>query len=195
VISGRVASGSRFAVTTQATWQDGTAVTQGNVMCSGTIGSRTLPSSTGHLDNTGAASCFWQVPPRSAGMTIQGMIQVTDADGNVANAAFTEKVSDVRPPTVAPLRSEGRYSHSVPLLYTLTDDSGRARLRIEVRKGGVRVATITKPLAAVRAGYAYTQAWKAPRAPKKTANWTFCATASDATGNTSPRRCAPLYLR
>jgi hypothetical protein len=59
----------------------------------------------------------------------------------------------------------------------------------------VRVATITKPLAAVRAGYAYTLTWKAPRAPKKTANWTFCATASDATGNTTPRRCAPLYLR
>jgi subtilisin family serine protease len=195
VISGKAVSGSSLAVTSQATWQDGTTITQGNVVCSATLGSRTLPSPTGQLDNTGAASCLLQVPPRSTGMTVQGTIQVTDVDGNVANADFTEKVSDVQPPTVAPIRSEGRYGHSVPLHYTLSDDSGRARLRIDIRKRGVRVATITRPLSAVRAGYAYTQTWKAPRAPKKPVNWTFCATATDATGNTGPRRCAPLYLR
>jgi hypothetical protein len=76
------------------------------------------------------------------------------------------------------------------LLFRVSDNSGRASIRVRIFRGPRQIGSVTGRGPA--ANDVYYVRW---RAPKRGGLLTFCASAWDARGNTSARSCARLRVR
>jgi hypothetical protein len=99
---------------------------------------------------------------------------------------------DLSPPYVVALPSSGRANSVIHLRYRLSDDSGRSRERIRVRRGGQVIATVRTALARITNGDIYYSTWRAPTGASATLS--FCVVAWDPSGNQSTPSCAGLHI-
>jgi hypothetical protein len=96
-------------------------------------------------------------------------------------------------PRVRALKSAGRRGGTARLRYTVSDDSGLTRERIQVYRGSRLLLARTTAYAPVEKGLVYWLRIAVPRALRGPLR--FCVRAWDEAGNASPRRCARLTLR
>jgi hypothetical protein len=102
-------------------------------------------------------------------------------------------IPDRAGPHVRALPSVGRRGRIAHLQYTVWDESGLTRERVQVYRGTRLVGTRSTALAPSRRGIAYWTGWRVPR--RLSGPLRFCVRAWDEAGNASPRRCARLTLR
>src|SRR5207245_1596227 len=95
-------------------------------------------------------------------------------------AARALKSKDIKAPYAQPFDSSGRRGQSMQLRYMVFDDSGRARVQLDVRVGAARVAPYTVP---------WTVPSSFPAGPAK-----LCVTGTDPSGNKSTPACGPLRI-
>jgi hypothetical protein len=100
---------------------------------------------------------------------------------------------DIKAPYAQPFDATGHRGQAMKLRYMVFDDSGRARVHLEVRVGGKGVATFDRPLQQVSGQKTYTVPWTVPAslpvAPAK-----LCVTGIDPAGNKSKPACGPLRI-
>ncbi len=103
-------------------------------------------------------------------------------------------VADRTAPTAHALASAGRLGGSANLRFRIYDNSGIAKATVTIRRADQVVATRRSGFGPVAYGSVYFVAWAVPRtAPPGT--YSFCVVATDRSGNSSARSCAPLALR
>jgi hypothetical protein len=101
-------------------------------------------------------------------------------------------IADTMAPHAAALASTGRRGGPARLRYRVWDDSGITRERIEIFRGGRRVAVLQTPFAPSGPGVTFWATWRVPAAGR--GRWTFCIRAWDPAGQAAARRCAPLRI-
>jgi hypothetical protein len=101
---------------------------------------------------------------------------------------------DSTPPRASPLPSAAAAGHRVTLRYQAWDDSGQARIDVQIRNAHKAVlARFRVPLRAVVQGQWYSLNWVVPKvAAHKTLG--FCVRAVDATGNRGQLTCGKLTV-
>ncbi len=108
-------------------------------------------------------------------------------------AARALKSKDIKAPYAQPFDSSGHRGQSMKLRYMIFDDSGRARVQLEVRVGASRIATFDVRLRPVSGQKSYSVPWTVPSnlrvGPTK-----LCVTGIDPTGNKSRPACGPVRI-
>ena len=92
-------------------------------------------------------------------------------------------------PKARAFAARGRYGRRVRLRYSVSDNSGQTRERVDVYRGGRRVKRTTTGFS--KAG-TYFVSWRAPGSGR---GFRFCVRAFDARGNASRVSCARIRLR
>ena len=120
---------------------------------------------------------------------------VQSAAGAVQKLLATRalKSKDIKAPYAQPFDSSGRRGQSMQLRYMVFDDSGRARVQLDVRVGATRVATFNVPLRALSGQKTYAVPWTVPSSfPAGPAK--LCVSGTDPSGNKSTPACGPLRI-
>lgn len=105
----------------------------------------------------------------------------------------TARFDDVAAPSARALAAAARRGRPVRLRFRLSDNSGTARATVTVLGAAKRLKTLRRPLGPAK-GAVYGVSWKVPRR-LGLRGVRFCVVAVDASGNRSPKRCAPLRVR
>lgn len=146
-----------------------------------------------------AAFRFWE-GASTTDRTGAGYVDVAPETGSWAHALTLAGpatgpglIPDLARPRVRALTSAGRRGGIARLRYTVADDSGLTRERVQIYRGTRLVATRRTALAPSSAGIVYWTRWTVPR--RLHGPLRFCVRAWDEAGNASLRRCARLTLR
>jgi hypothetical protein len=100
---------------------------------------------------------------------------------------------DTSAPRASPLPATASAGHPLTLRYQAWDDSGHAKIDIQIQGKKTRLASFHIPLHAVIQGQWYTVNWLVPKsAAHKTLN--FCVRATDGAGNRGPLTCGKLIV-
>ena len=100
---------------------------------------------------------------------------------------------DLVAPVSQALRSTGARGALVRLLSRASDDSGRVKVREQVFRNGILIATLDSPFAAAKTPKTFSTGWPAPKSAKGV--FKHCSKALDKAGNASSTSCAPVVLR
>jgi hypothetical protein len=100
--------------------------------------------------------------------------------------------TDIRAPYAQPVDSVGRRGTTMKLRYAVLDDSGRAKVLLQVVAAGRAVASLRVPLRLVKPTATYSVPWRVPTTLRGKPQ--LCVTATDAAGNRSQKSCALLRL-
>jgi hypothetical protein len=100
---------------------------------------------------------------------------------------------DTAAPRASPLPATASAGHPLRLRYQAWDDSGRAKIDIQIRTKKTRVASFHIPLHSVIQGQWYSVDW---RVPKSVAHkvLSYCVRATDAAGNRGALTCGKLIV-
>jgi hypothetical protein len=129
-------------------------------------------------------------PPAPTG---DALVQAAAAVVQKLLKAHALKSKDIKAPYAQPFDSIGHRGQTMKLRYMVFDDSGRARVQLEVRIGGKRFATFTVPLRAVQGNKTYSVSWAVPsRLPVGVTK--LCVTGSDPAGNKGQAACGALRV-
>ncbi len=101
-------------------------------------------------------------------------------------------IPDLTRPRLRALPSLGRRGRVAELQYSVWDDSGFTRERIQVFRGSRLLHVKSTSFAPSEPGVAYWAGWRVPR--RLAGRVRFCVQAWDEAGNASPRDCARLRL-
>lgn len=102
-------------------------------------------------------------------------------------------LADTTGPKATALPSAGRAGKVARLTYRVSDDRGKTREVLTVRRGAKTLATVRATLHPAVAGKAHSASWNVPATLKGVLR--FCVRAFDAAGNASPQSCARLVIR
>lgn len=113
-----------------------------------------------------------------------GLAQSAESAVKRLVAAKTLHYTDVLPPIVYPTGGS-------TLQYAVADDSGKASVRVTVLWKKKVIAVFRQPLSNVNPAALYTVKWRRPR-KYDGLGLRYCVEATDPSGNTSAKQCAPL---
>jgi hypothetical protein len=100
---------------------------------------------------------------------------------------------DTSAPRVSPLPATAAAGHPLTLRYQAWDDSGRAKIDIQIQSKKTRIASFHIPLRSVIQGQWYTVNWVVPKSvAHKVLN--YCARGTDAAGNKGALTCGKLIV-
>jgi len=153
-----------------------------------------MPTGFGIYDGGRSTSAEEQV---LKGVPIEG--QTPDDLASTATAAVGRLLAagalvsrDILAPIVLAIPAAGRFGQPTPLKYTMSDDSGRSSVVLQVLAGQAHVlATLKEPLRDAQGGNIYSLTWRLPLHPPAGA-LRFCLVATDPSGNRSRQSCASL---
>ena len=100
---------------------------------------------------------------------------------------------DTTAPTATALPGAATAGKVARLTYRVSDDSGKTREVLTVRRGAKTLATVRAKLHPAVAGRARSVSWKVPATLRGMLR--FCVRAFDAAGNASPQSCARFVIR
>jgi len=100
---------------------------------------------------------------------------------------------DTSAPRASPLPATASAGHPLTLRYQAWDDSGRAKIDIQIQSKRTRIASFHIPLRSVIQGQWYSVSWRVPKnVAHKVLN--YCVRATDAAGNRGAQTCGKLIV-
>src|SRR5262249_21387523 len=100
---------------------------------------------------------------------------------------------DTSAPRASPLPGTAAAGHPLTLRYQAWDDSGRAKVDIQIQRKQTRIASFHIPLRSVVQGHWYTVSWVVPKSAAHT-TLNYCVRATDAAGNKGALTCGKLIV-
>jgi hypothetical protein len=100
---------------------------------------------------------------------------------------------DTSAPRASPLPGTAAAGRPLTLRYQAWDDSGRAKIDIQIQRKKTKIASFHIPLRSVVQGQWYTVSWLVPKSVAHT-TLNYCVRATDAAGNKGTQTCGKLIV-